>query len=350
MIATLSQNEVATASTEISEYLENQVASIAPDPPFDYIHPIHKEFAQNTAREFNRTQVECIEDELRQGQQILNAKERLTRRGEFSRFKQSLSATAATIRKKVNLVLTFGDFPLEKIVAIAAATNIYALCAPKFAELVQKLRELPILAADVIRQMVKEARPPRKPKQQQESSVDWERDASGGGRHLNLYDDELNTVIMAKAQEEQITPQKVIAQAFEQSKKLDAVQQEFTEAVSEMRDKHNEMQQQLIERDRQLEERDCRILELKAELQQATNTVDFENLEQPTVNESKEQSPEATPRFIEGEVVRHHLVPTWIYTIVKHLGNGEYSVKKGGADFLSTYATKLREEELLPCN
>jgi len=142
---------------------------------FDFIHPAHQEFAIATAREFNQSQVERIQDEMRQGRQILEAKERLTRRKEFSQWKQSLSATAADIRKRVKLVLTFGDFPIEKIVAIASAVNIYALTAPKFAQLVEKLRELPVLAADRIKQMVKESRPARSPKQQQESSIEWQR-------------------------------------------------------------------------------------------------------------------------------------------------------------------------------
>ncbi len=205
-----------TSTDKIYEELEQASNVIAPDPSFDYIHAAHQEFAIVTAREFNQSQVERIQDEMRQGRQILEAKERLTRRKEFSQWKQSLSATAADIRKKVKLVLTFGDFPIEKIVVIASAVNIYTLTAPKFAQLVEKLRELPVLAADRIKQMVKESRPARSPKQQQESCIEWQRDLSGGSRHLsiNLYDDELAVEITSVAEERQITAQEAIAQAL----------------------------------------------------------------------------------------------------------------------------------------
>lgn len=213
-------DESVVDGNEIYEELEQVSNAIAPDPLFDFIHPDHQEFAIATAREFNSSQVERIQDEMRQGRQILEAKERLTRRKEFSQWKQSLSATAADIRKRVKLVLTFSDFPIEKIVAIASAVNIYALTASKFAQLVEKLKELPILASDAYKQMVKEARPPRKPKQQQVSHVEWQRDLSEGGRHLNinLYDDELAVEIKSEAEERQITAQEAIAEAFRKSR------------------------------------------------------------------------------------------------------------------------------------
>lgn len=193
------QDEPSTGTDEIYKGLGRVSDVLVPDPPFEYIHSCHREFAYDTARDFNQSQVERIEDELRQGRQVLEVEARLTHRKEFRLWLQSLNATAAEIRKRVKLVQFFGDFPLSKIVAIASAVNIYALCASKFAALVEKFRELPVLATDIIRQMVKEARPPRKPKQQREapinapSTVELKQDTVGGGRHLEfqLYDDEL---------------------------------------------------------------------------------------------------------------------------------------------------------------
>lgn len=241
-------DESVVDGNEIYEELEQASNAIAPDPLFDFIHPDHQEFAIATAREFNSSQVERIQNEMRQGRQILEAKERLTRRKEFSQWKQSLSATAADIRKKVKLVLTFSDFPIEKIVAIASAVNIYTLCAPRFALVVEKLRELPVLAADRIKQMVKESRPARSPKQQQESSIEWQRDLSGGSRHLsiNLYDDELAVEIKSVAEERQITAQKAIAEAFRKSKLVEQAQRERREAIAEVKEKQIELQKENI--------------------------------------------------------------------------------------------------------
>ncbi len=252
---------------------------------FDFIRPAHQEFAVAIAREFNQAQVERIEDELRQGQQILEAQERF-RRKEFSQWKQALSATAAEIRKRVKLVTTFGDFPLEKIVAIASATNIYALCAPKFLELVEKLREMPVRAASLIKQMVKEARPSRKPKQQQESSVEWHTDVSGGGRHLsiNLYDDELAlaTRIKQDAEKEQITPQHAIAIAFKRSDKLEQVQQQYTEAIAEVREVQIEIQKEIIHQRNQLQQKDKRIEQIESQLNalKAEDTVSLDKVDE----------------------------------------------------------------------
>lgn len=156
-IALKQVDELDTSGNLIYEELEQVSSAIAPDSLFEYIHEAHRSFAENTARDFNQSQVERIEDELRQGRQILEAKERLTRRKEFTQWKQSLSATAAEIRKRVKLVQFFGNFPVDKIVAIVSSVNIYTLCVPKFAALIDKFRELPVLAADTIKQMVKEA-------------------------------------------------------------------------------------------------------------------------------------------------------------------------------------------------
>ncbi len=243
------EDSFSTAVTEFREQVERQANTIAPDPLFDHVPIPHREFAQNAVREFNQREIERIQGELVQGQQVLEAKERLTRRKEFSQWKQSLRATTARIRQCVKLVLTFGDFPIEKIIAIASTVNIYSLCTPRFEELVEKFKNLPVLTADRIKQMVKEARPPRKPKQsqQQESSVNWQRDHSGGGRHLaiNLYDDELATQITHDAEEQQITAQQVIVQAFRNSKLVEETTRECTEAINEVRQAHIEMQREI---------------------------------------------------------------------------------------------------------
>lgn len=256
------QDEPSTGTDEIYKGLGRVSDVLVPDPPFEYIHSCHREFAYDTARDFNQSQVERIEDELRQGRQVLEAEARLTHRKEFRLWLQSLNATAAEIRKRVKLVQFFGDFPLSKIVAIASAVNIYALCASKFAALVEKFRELPVLATDIIRQMVKEARPPRKPKQQREapinapSTVELKQDTVGGGRHLEfqLYDDELIAKINHSVEKEQITRQQAVSIAFKRSDKLEQVQQEHREAIAEVREFQIEMQRQLIEKDERIKD------------------------------------------------------------------------------------------------
>jgi hypothetical protein len=277
-------DELVVVGNDIYEELEQVASAIAPDPSFAYIHSAHREFAEDTASVFNRVRLEQVLYELAQGQRVLDAKERLTRRREFSQWKQALSATAADIRRWVKLVLTFGDFPLEKVVAIARAVNIYALCVPRFASLVERLRELPVLAADVIKQMLKEARPPRKPKQRQEvptqpevpsgwnaapsHEVEWQQDASGGGRHLslNLYDDALNTEIKQVAEEKQITAAQAIADAFRKSKLVEEAQRSRSEAITEIREKQIELQKENIRLADMIQQQERCIQELKAQV------------------------------------------------------------------------------------
>ena len=278
-IAPQAEDNFATAVTDFQKYIDREADAIAPDHSFDYIHEAHQEFAQDTSREFNQVRLESILSELAQGERILESKARLTRRKEFSQWKQTLNATASDIRKWVKLVLTFGDFPIEKISAIASSVNIYSLCVPKFEGLVEKFRELPVLASDCIKQMVKEARPPRKTKQQQpeaEATTEWRRDNSGGGRHLaiNLYDDELATKITHDALLRQITAVQVIKQAFRNSELVEEAQQDLTDAVNEIRGKHLEMQRQILDRDARIAALEAQL----AELQQATLVAEPESV------------------------------------------------------------------------
>lgn len=272
---TVFTDQVTRSSSELQDCLEDRVAAIAPNLSFDYIYKDHREFAQNTARSFNSRRLERIQGELMDGQQILKAKEILTRPKEFYLWKQSLQATSAEIRKCEKLALTFEGFSVEKIVAIASVTNIYLLCATKFVGLVEKLRELPVLAADGLKQMIKEARPPRKPKQPQqpESSVEWQRDDSGGGRHLavNLYNDELATKIIHSAEEQQVTAMQVIAQAFLKSELVEQAQSECK--------MHIEMQREIIQQQHE------RIEELQAQIQVIVPSF------QPNLKPGKERKP-----------------------------------------------------------
>lgn len=262
------EDNFLSAVGEFQEQTEQQVNAIAPDPSFDYIHAAHRDFATAAARQLNQNQVQKLQIELDLGRELVEAKERLTRRGEFSKFKRSLSMTLADARKYIRLAITFGEWQIDRILAIASATNIYTLCAPKFANLVEKLNDLPVFTSDLIKQMVKEARPPRKPKQQPELPVDWQRDASGGGRHLkiNLYDDDLAVKIKSKAEERQITAQEAIADAFLKSELVEQALASRREAVDEVREAQVKMQRQLIQKDEHIKKQDERIKELESKL------------------------------------------------------------------------------------
>lgn len=274
IIGSCAGDEVTTATDELHEYLESQIAVFAPSVSFDYVHIAHREFAVVTARQLNQNQVKRLQIELDLGRQLLEAKERLTKRGEFSKFKSALSMTLADARKYIRLATVFGEWQIERIMEIASATNIYSLCQPRFAAVVEKLKEVPTIAADFVKQLVKEARPPRKPKQQQQSTVEWQQDVSGGGRHLNinLYDDPLSVEIKRRSQEQQVTPQHVIADAFRKSKLVEQAQQELKEAVDEMRLVHIEMQRQIIQKDERIKDLESKLSIDKPHLQLESKT------------------------------------------------------------------------------
>lgn len=154
-------DETAVASLELHQYLESQVQALAPDTSdasFDYIHIAKRDFAQKTASEINQAARIELEKQLEIGRNLLEAKTVLTRRKEYSNFRDSLSLTAAEARKRLKLAEVFGDWNIERLLEISSATSLFALCQAKYAEVVSRLREVPEITKELVKRLMKEAR------------------------------------------------------------------------------------------------------------------------------------------------------------------------------------------------
>lgn len=124
-------DSAAIASVELHQHLESQAQAIPPDTSdtsFDYIHIAKRSFAQKTADEINQAARIELEKQLEQGRNLLEAKKVLTRRKEYSNFRDSLNLTPAEAKKRSKLAEIFGDWDIHRLLGIAKATSLFTLC------------------------------------------------------------------------------------------------------------------------------------------------------------------------------------------------------------------------------
>lgn len=145
------------ASSELYQYWD-QAQEVAPDTYFDYIHPAFRAFAQKTKNEVELGLRQKWQETLNIGRKLLEAKQVLTRRKEYSRFRESLSLTAADARKFVKLVEVFGDWDIERLLVISGVTSLFTLCQAKYASVVSRLREVPEITKELVKRLIEEAR------------------------------------------------------------------------------------------------------------------------------------------------------------------------------------------------
>lgn len=280
VIAPQLEDEIDPSIVEFHENLEQIQFAVTPDPTFDFIHVAHREYALDAARAFNQSQLEKLQLELAQGQRLLEAKKALTRRGEFTTWRNSLFVTLSEARKYMSLVSTFGGWAIEKLMAIASATNIYALCQTKYVEVVEQLRCAEFVTKEYVQCLVKEVRAKTTKTKKKAPSVETEDnnsvleqhiDLSCGGFYYTLKSVNLSEDVGSKLKVELETKSigQVLAQAVTPSTadlEVKRVRQELKEAVDEMRDVQIHLQQEIIQSYEQLKEKDVRIENLEAEL------------------------------------------------------------------------------------
>lgn len=220
MITGFSSDVVSSIATELPEYLDNQVSTIAPHPTesWDFIHVEFQKYAQSVASDINQTVRSQLEQALEQGRRLTEAKEKLTRRGEFSRFKEKLQINSIDARKVMRLFERFNGWSIEKLLVIASSVNIFTLCQAKFDEVVQDLRLEATITKEFVKRLVKEVRDAAKQDRKKQSGPvsGWKQDVSGGGRHYEvvLYDEQTGMKIEQLATEQGVLPQRVIADAI----------------------------------------------------------------------------------------------------------------------------------------
>ncbi len=200
MIAVFPQNQVSVASVEIDQYLETQVQTITPADQLSW--------ERQLANDINIATHTKLEQELYLGSKLMEAKAKLTRRGEFSRFREKLLLSLAEGRKIMRVFKRFEGWSIDKLVIVSSAVNLYTLCQSKFAQVVQQLWEATEITKEFVKNLVKEvrdaARVERKKKQQSDPGSGWRRDPSEGGRHYQLppmYNEEVAMKIEALAEE-----------------------------------------------------------------------------------------------------------------------------------------------------
>lgn len=273
-------DEVAIARAELHQCLEDQVQEIAPDTSFasfDYIHIAFQDFAQKTADEINQAARIELEQQLKLGRKLLEAKKVLTRQKEYSRFIEVLNLTAAEARKRLKLAEIFGNWDIQRLLEISGATSLFVLCQSKYAEVVEQLRELPEITKDLVKRLVKEAQiayAKQKPKaqQQQESDAVLEKhvDEETGTFYYTLKQVNLSyaTGSALAALLETHTIGQVIAKAVEvRDDYVLSQQQELQSVVADVQRLTAENRQLKF----QLEEWDCLIAELEVQCNDRDN-------------------------------------------------------------------------------
>jgi hypothetical protein len=138
---------------------------------FDYIQVEFRAFAQKTASEIEQASRIELEQQLKQGRKLLEAKEVLTRRKEYARFREALNLTPAEGRKRMKLAEIFGDWDIERLLQISGCASLFALCQSKYASVVESLSSVPEIAKELVKRLMKEARTvhtEQKPKPQEQ--------------------------------------------------------------------------------------------------------------------------------------------------------------------------------------
>lgn len=248
-------DEVTLGTAEIEENLENSVKSIASRPlpvAFQDIRPELRYVALGVVESFQQAGMKALEQTLEMGKMLLRMKTDLKRR-EYQIFLKETGYSTAKANKLVLLAKTFDSFDLWQIARVAINT-LFTLCGKTYASVVEKMRSMPTVTQETVEKLMKGARPPRRSAQKQDPATGWQQDPSGGGRHyaVNLYDEPTAMEIERRAEEQQVLPQRVIADAIAHSAKLDVAQKQFKLAVDEMRDRHIQIEKQLIDRDRRI--------------------------------------------------------------------------------------------------
>ncbi len=202
-----------------------------------------------------------LEQELRLGQKLVEVKQKLTRRGEFSQFQQNLLINLADGRKAMRVFKRFEGWSVDNLLTISSAVNLYTLCQSKFDRVVEQLKAAANLTKEFVKNLVKEvrdaARAERREKQQTELGSGWRRDPNGGGRHYQLpplYNEEAAMKAEALATERGVRVIAVVEEAIVAYTEQTTItelkqhhQEEMQAAVTEMRDEHIRMQREIIE-------------------------------------------------------------------------------------------------------
>ena len=217
MVQLLSPEQVANADTDPAQYVEASRTESTPVPPTpapDLLQGIRigwRDLTEETAQRIKRLSQATVEQALEIGIILLRMQKDL-KKPEYSTFLSVLGWASTKARKFINLAKTFSGFELKQLIGIDI-TTLLSLCSKRYSAVVAQLREVDEITNELVEELVKDTRTPRKPKLEPISG--WKRSRSGGGRYYNvlLYSEEVGLSIELQAAEENILPQRVIEEA-----------------------------------------------------------------------------------------------------------------------------------------
>lgn len=306
----LLQNEVSIAIASEEEVFSESERNTS---KFDFVHEAFRGFASGSAFEINEASRIKLIAELEQGRLLVDAKEKLTRRGEFSRFKQSLAMTRSDITRAMRFFETFGGWAIEKILVVASATNIFSLLALSYSEVVTRLTESTVITKELVQGLVKEVRDRAKVSRQQKKAASSQATSPqeilqqhfglDGSCYFTLKEvnlsEEIGKALLSRLENQSIG--QVIAEAVQSpntSVALEQIQQEFRTALDKMRLEHQQELTDVISEvrekqaclQRQIAQRDAIITELEAKIANCAALSEPQgdrNLEQPAAQRLK---------------------------------------------------------------
>ena len=247
MVQLLSPEQVANADTDPAQYVEasrTESAPVPPTPAIDLLQGIRigwRDLAQETAHSISHLSQATVEQVLEIGQKLLRVQKDLKKK-EYPVFLSVLGWTSTKARKFINLAKTFAGFELKQLIGIDI-TTLLSLCSKRYAGVVAQLREVAEITNELIEQLIKDNRTSKKPNLDPISG--WKRSRSGGGRFYNLliHSEEVGLSIESQAAEDNILPQRVIAEAVA----LRAIHKSSAKPTEYRADKEPQEQQTTVE-------------------------------------------------------------------------------------------------------
>lgn len=206
-----------------------------------------RDITYKTALDVRRLSEETVEQVLQMGQWLWRIQRDLKRK-EYKVFLSILGWATGKAGKFINLAKTFDGFEFSRLSGIEL-TTLLSLTSSRYSSVVAQLQEVENITQELVERLIKENRPPRKPKQDPISG--WKQNRSGCGRHynLNFHDEKTGLLIEQQAEAEGILPQRVVAEGValrEQQKNQPSIeeikrqfQEELKAAVDEMRVKRS---------------------------------------------------------------------------------------------------------------
>lgn len=174
----------------------------------------YREHAVSTAEKTLEAGASATETILQMAGWIQEMKLRLNRK-EFGTFvKGLLQWVGGEARKYLDIARAFENFDLSRLVNLEPFI-ILKLRSKRYAPVVAKLREQPIITPQVVEDLIRKLLPKQSRKKLTDAISGWKQSQSGGTRYYNviLHDEETGLSIEQQAQAEGILPQRVIAEA-----------------------------------------------------------------------------------------------------------------------------------------